>query len=130
GRTGLPDAANYATHNVASEDEDLNSVVNFYRALLKLHHTDPALVEGNYLALNEDDPNVLAYVRQYKDRAVLVALNMSGAQQKASFDLSGQGFGATAKAKALLTSNADVGQSNLKEVTLQPFGVLIAEIAK
>src|SRR5205823_14034912 len=128
GRTGLPDAANYATHNVASEDEDLNSVVNFYRALLKLHHTDPALVEGNYLALNEDDQNILAYVRQYKDRAVLVALNMSGAQQKASFDLSGQGFGATAK--ALLTSHADVEQSNLKEVTLQPFGVFIAEIAK
>src|SRR5205823_13234702 len=88
GKPWLPIAANYTTHNVASEEKDRNSVLNFYRAVLKLHHTDPALVEGNYVALNESDPNVVAYVRQYKDRAVLVALNMSGAAQKASFDLS------------------------------------------
>ncbi|MFZ3263270.1 MAG: hypothetical protein WA172_04680 [Terriglobales bacterium] len=37
-----------------------------------------ALIEGAYSALNEEDVNVMSYLRSYQGKAVLVALNMSG----------------------------------------------------
>ena len=49
----------------------------FYKNLLALRHRISALLDGDYVPLNENDPNVLSYLRRYKDEAVLVVLNMS-----------------------------------------------------
>ena len=124
----LPVPASAATHNVASELKDQNSVLQFYRRLLKLRHENHALLDGEYIALNESDENVLSYLRRYKDKAVLVVLNMSGAPQKASIDLSTQGF-ANAKPNVLLTTLGDAG-GMLGDLTLEPFAVYIAEVSK
>jgi len=62
----------YKTHNVAAEMKDPNSVLSFYRQLLTLRHKEPALLDGDYTSINEDDPNVLGYLRRYKDEAFLV----------------------------------------------------------
>jgi hypothetical protein len=94
---------------------------------LKLRHENSALLEGEYVALNPDDPNVLSYLRKYKDEAVLVVLNMSAEPQKATFDLSAQGF-ATPQPRTLLTTMK--GEVNsLSQITLEPFAVYIAEIS-
>ena len=65
---------------------DPNSVLSFYKTLLTLRHTNKALLDGDYVALNENDPNVYTYLRRYKDQAVLVVLNMSDSPQKVSLD--------------------------------------------
>src|SRR5258708_13303991 len=88
----LPVPATYETHNVVSEQKDGNSVLSFYRQLLALRHKEPALLEGDYVALNESDPNVLSYVRRYKDEAILVMLNMSRTDQQLRLELSSLGF--------------------------------------
>src|SRR6267154_3536939 len=89
----LPVPPSYQTHNVANESQDPNSVLSLYRKVLALRHTNQALLEGSYAALNEDDPNLMSYLRSYKGKAVLVVLNMSATAQKTKFDLSAQGFG-------------------------------------
>ena len=129
GKPWLPVAANYQTHNVSSEEQDPNSILNFYRAAIRLRHRDPALREGVYVPLNPQDPNVMAYMRQYRGRAVLVALNMSPETQTVSFDLSKQGYGSRAKLRGLLVSNASKEQK-LSSVSLQAYGVLIGEVEK
>jgi alpha-glucosidase len=73
----LPVPDSYRTHNVATESKDPDSILNFYKRLLVLRHQDQALLEGDYVALDQDDPNILAYLRKYKNEAVLVVLNMS-----------------------------------------------------
>jgi glycosidase len=92
--------------------------------VLALRHTNTALLEGNYIALNEDDPNVLAYLRSYKGKGVLIALNMSNAPQKAKFNLADRGFANNFKS-LLATSGAEAQGS---EVTLPAFAVFIAEV--
>jgi len=127
----LPVPSSYETHNVASESQDPNSVLSLYRKVLALRHTSRALLEGGYTALNEDDPNVMSYLRSYKGKAVLVALNMSATPQKAKFDLSHQGFGsvnAPASLKLLIASPAASAQGN--QVSLEPFGLIIAEVSQ
>jgi alpha-glucosidase len=125
----LPIPVSYRTHNVASEQKDQYSILVFYQNLLKLRHTNRALLDGDYVELNEDDPNVLSYLRRYKDQAVLVVINMSPQQQEASFDLAAQGFSAT-QAKTLLTTMSSIkGQTDLSDMTLAPFSVYIGEVS-
>jgi alpha-glucosidase len=123
----LPVPPSYKTHNVAVESKDANSVLSMYKKVLALRHTNEALMEGNYIALNEDDANVMSYLRSYKGKAVLVALNMSGSAQKASFNLAGKGF-PSASLKSLVATS----QSSAKgmDVSLEPYGVFIAEVVK
>ena len=120
----LPVPDSYKTHNVATESKDPGSVLEFYRKVLTLRHGNTVLLEGTYTALNQDDPNVLSYLRSYKGNSVLIALNMSGSLQKATFALGAQGTSANLKS-LLATAGADRKGS---EVTLPPFGVFIAEV--
>jgi alpha-glucosidase len=130
GKPWLPVPPTYRTHNVAAERADPNSILNFYRHVLALRRNNPAVREGKYVALNESDPNVLSYLRQYKDQAVLVVLNMSAAPQKVSFDLSGQGF-SSAKLKPLVSTTARPSSSVTEaQAELDGFGVLIAQVEK
>ena len=122
----LPVPASYATHNVETELKDPGSILNFYKRIRALRHTNPALIEGAYIPLNQDDPNVLSYLRTYKGKAVLVALNMSNSGQKVTFDLAEQGFSA-AKLKPLAASQAEAVDSGL---SLQPFGAFVGEVVK
>ncbi len=123
----LPVPPSYKTHNVATESKDPNSVLEFYRKVLALRHTNSALLEGNYSALNQDDANVLSYLRSYKGKSVLVALNMSNSSQKASFKLGDVGPASAVLNRLLATPGTD---SKGSEVTLPAFGVFIAEFTQ
>ncbi len=122
----LPVPPSYTTHNVESESKDPDSVLSVYKKVLALRHTNAALREGSYTALNEDDPNVLSYLRSYKGKAVLVALNMSDTPRTVKFDLGKQGF-ATFTLAALVGS-AEMGKNGT--VALAPFGAVVAEVNK
>ncbi|MGA3093179.1 MAG: alpha-glucosidase [Terriglobales bacterium] len=124
----LPVPPSYKTHNVASEDKDPDSILNFYRHLLALRHTEPALLDGEYIALNESDPNVISYLRRYKNEAVLVVLNMSSTAQTVKFDLAAQGF-AKAKSETLLTT-LKPAPSGTEHILLPPFGVYLTKLTK
>ena len=119
----------YKTHNVAAEMKDENSILSFYRQLLALRHKEPALLDGDYISINEDDPHALAYLRRYKDEAILVVLNMSAADQKVRFDLSSLGF-ASPKLSVLLTSFHKPLTGMSDALPMEPYSVFIAKITK
>jgi len=123
----LPVPGSYKTHNVATESKDPNSVLSMYKKVLALRHTNEALREGSYVPLNESDANVMSYLRSFKGKAVLVALNMSAARQKVVFNLADKGFPSTNLKSLIATPQASAKGG---EVSLEPFGVFIAEIAK
>lgn len=126
----LPVPPSYKTHNVATESKDPASVLSFYKQVLALRHKSEALMEGSYVALNNGDANVLAYLRKYEGKAVLVVLNMSGVAQEANLDLAGQGLSNDQVSDLVTTaSKSQKTQAPLK-VTLDPFGVYMAEVTK
>src|SRR5882672_10184363 len=125
----LPVPPSAKTHNVASEMKDQNSVLSFYRQLLAMRHKEAVLLEGDYLALNEKDSNVLSYVRRYKDEAILVVLNMSATEQKVGLDLSPLGFAAP-KLSVLLTSFHKPLPGMAAELPMEPYSAFIAKITK
>jgi alpha-glucosidase len=121
----LPVPPTAKAHNVADESRDPESVLAFYKDVLKVRHTNKALLNGSYVPLNENDQNVLSYLRSYGDQAVVVALNMSGAEQKVNFDLSQRGF---STAKSLVATGKSSVQGDV--VTLEPYGVFIGQLSK
>ena len=121
----LPVPPSSKTHNVADELKDTDSILSFYRSVLNLRHTNKALLDGSYVPLNENDKNVLTYLRVYKDETVLVALNMTGVVRTANVQLNKNGFKSATKL-------AGTGKSAAKGdvVELEPFGVFIGDLSK
>jgi alpha-glucosidase len=124
----LPVPPSYKTHNVESELKDPNSILNFYRKLLSLRHTEAALLDGDYLPLNEDDSNVISYLRRTKDETILVAINMSAKTCKASIALALLGFPHPKAIPLLTDQSSPASGGSLKEIVLDPFSVYIARI--
>src|SRR2546422_1757285 len=117
----LPVPPSYKTHNVATELKDPNSVLQFYQRVLALRHQNRVLLAGEYIALDENNPNVLSYLRRYKNDAVLVVLNMSGTEQQVSFDLKPQGFSSQKATTLLTTDSQQAKEINPSQLPLQPF---------
>jgi len=126
----LPVPASFKTHNVEAELKDPDSILQFYRHVLTLRREDPGLREGEYIPLNEDQPSVVSYLRRYKNQAVLVVLNMSGTNQKVSFDLAKQGFSGSKATTLLTTLSSHPQEVQLSDVSLEPFAVYIAKVVK
>ncbi len=130
GTPWLPVPPSYKTHNVASEQQDPNSILQFYRHLLALRHQNRALLDGDYVPLNENDPEVLSYLRRYKDQSVLVVLNMSSQSRTIDLDLASKGINSK-KAQTLLTTMGNEGKErSLSQMSLEPFSVYIGELSK
>jgi alpha-glucosidase len=120
----------YRSYNVADELKNPNSILNWYKKLLALRRNDIDLVEGSYIALNEKDPNVLAYLRKSNDDAVIVVINMSTTAQKVSFDLSAQGLSANSVKTLLTTQSSLRSNSSLAQLTLEPFAAYVGKLKR
>ena len=69
GRPWLPLNDEYPNLNVETETEDENSVLNYYKNLIKLRKQYPALIEGDYEELLSYSPGIYAYARTTKDKS-------------------------------------------------------------
>ena len=119
----VPSTAN--THNVAEQSKDPDSILSFYKQLLKLRKTNKELLDGTYLPINQNDANVLSYLRVYQDQAVIVSLNMSGTAQNVNYQLSKNGF---KSAKSLVATRGASSKGDV--VTLEPYGVFIGQLER
>ena len=127
GHPWLPIPPSYKTHNVAVEEKDPNSILEFYTRLLALRSHSPALLDGDFDSINPDDPNVLAYLRRTTSQVVLVVLNMSASSQNFRFAPRGLAY---RSAHLLLGATSLSSTPDLSGFLLPPFGAYIFEIEK
>ena len=127
----LPVTPTYRTHNVTDEDKDPDSILNFYRRVLALRHQHPALLDGDYTGLNEEDPNVLAYLRRAQGKNLIVVLNMSAKPQSIHLNVAQQNIASSSPLKPLITTGHGVNTQTMSgPLNLEPFGVFIAEVSQ
>ena len=131
-KTWLPVPPSATKYNVTRERQDADSILNFYKRVIALRRSVSALREGDYVAVNRDDPNVLGFLRRdaNADTAVLVALNMSAEPQTVNFKLKGFGIGGTSGRVLLASPQSAASDVSLDHVNLAPFGVLFAAIKR
>ncbi|MCS7057095.1 MAG: alpha-amylase family glycosyl hydrolase [Thermoflexales bacterium] len=125
-QTWLPVNPNYAQGvNVADQDGDPNSMLNFYRRLLALRKRTPALMAGDYVPVNEEAQDYLAFLRRDEDsgQICLVVLNMSAQFREARFTLPWP------SARCLFSSHGHEGETaHLSALRLAPFEIFIGEL--
>lgn len=68
---------NYAEINAKDELADAGSVYNYYRQMIHLHETTPALIYGDFKDLDPAHASVFAYTRTLGEVSYLVVLNFS-----------------------------------------------------
>ena len=76
-------ATNYRTANVADEDADPGSLLNFYRAMIALRRTHPSLAHGDYAG--HARAGLLWFSRHAPGETSLVAINDGAVADQAQF---------------------------------------------
>jgi oligo-1,6-glucosidase len=78
---------NYTTINVIAEEQDLNSILNYFKKMVRLRKTTPGLIYGKYELLDKDNPSVYCYTRTLNGKKILVLLNFKAQPAKANTGL-------------------------------------------
>lgn len=69
---------NYTEINAEAEECDPDSVLNYYRALIALRNSTPALLRGDWRELLPESAQVVAYARELEGEKYTVLCNLSG----------------------------------------------------
>ena len=72
---------NYKDINAAIEEDDPDSVLNFYRRLLKARKGLPAVIYGSTEFLEMDDPELMVYIRRAEGQELISINNFSGSER-------------------------------------------------
>ncbi len=111
--------SNYKTINVAAQEADANSCLNYFRKMVQLRKSNSALVHGKYEIVDRANPNLYAYTRVQNGKSFLVVLNFknTAATLNTKLDLSkGQ----------LRISNYATPNNDLKQ--LRPYEAVVYEL--
>lgn len=129
-KTWLPVPPNYKTVNVQTESAELGSLLGWYKKLIALRRTNPALRDGKLLMLDRHSNSILAYVRTGPNGTppVIVAMNMSSRAQTLSVRWN-EVAGASGHVRTLAASDPSLRSvSSLRSVTLPPFASWVASL--
>jgi oligo-1,6-glucosidase len=77
---------NYVDINAAAAAADPNSVYHYYRRLIELRHTEPAVVSGDFTMLLPHDERLYAFTRRLGGTELLVIGNFSAEPARAEID--------------------------------------------
>jgi Alpha amylase, catalytic domain len=136
GAKGQPTTASPsdATPNVALEDADPTSLLNWYRSLSGLHHGNPTINSGTTITLNHDDQNVLAWIRKPQAASTIsptlvVICNLSAQPVQLSLKPdAGRLHLRGTFLRTVLRSDTGRGPMHLEAMTLPPYAVYIGEL--
>ena len=123
-------ASDYKMVNVKTESADRNSLLNWYKRLIALRRSNPALRDGGMVMLNKENKDVLAYARTAPQGSspVVVAVNMSARPQTITLDLAGTGIPELTVHTLAASEPSLQSVSTLVSVTLPPFASWVASL--
>ena len=78
---------NHTTLNAESQENDPNSVLNYFRKIVKLRKENDVLIYGKYTLLDQKNTKVYAYTRELNGKKMLVLLNFSKQKAKANLNI-------------------------------------------
>ncbi len=110
----------FKTINAEEQENNPKSVLNYFRRLVQIRKTTPALVYGNYTLLDEENPDIYAYTRELNGNKIVVLLNFTA--NKTNFNLDFK-FG---KHKVILDNYEDCKE--VKSNSLRPYEAIIIEL--
>lgn len=125
GEPWLPVDSSYMHRNVERESCDPDSLLNWYRRLIRLRSDSPALLAGDYRALEGVPRGVFAYVREAgKDK---MAVFLSFTRHTVALSGLGETLADTGWRIVLSSRGGDGERADPSSLELEPYGVVVAE---
>ncbi|MFA5064984.1 MAG: alpha-amylase family glycosyl hydrolase [Dehalococcoidia bacterium] len=81
----------YLVRNVAAHEKDGNSLLHFYRLLIRCRRQHPALLDGDFVPLSVSPKSVLAYLRRNRNETIMVILNFNRNNKRLQFEADSAG---------------------------------------
>lgn len=78
---------NYEVINIKAQEDDPNSILNFYKAMIKIRKEHKTFVYGKYQLILEDHSQVYAYTREDEKEKYLVMCNLTDKEASLSVEL-------------------------------------------
>jgi alpha-glucosidase len=111
--------------NVAAASSDPNSLLAWYRALIRLKKTNVSLAQGENTMLDIGNEKVLSWLRTAPGTpGVVISVNFTAEPQSVDLSFSG----ASGKVKTLLKTPGARNPLTLRSIELEPFGVFIGKL--
>jgi glycosidase len=107
---------------VAEQQNDPKSMLTFYKQMLRVRKSTPALIEGDYAPLRDEAETYLAFLRSSREQRCLVVLNYADQPQTLSFDLE------ASSGKLIFSSASRAGMVDLTHLEIAPFEIVIVEV--
>ncbi len=119
GKPWLKVNPNYKTVNVATEEKDPNSVLNYFRKAVQLRKNNKTLVYGKYELLDKPNEKIYAYTRGEGKDKILVILNFS--KDKVNWTVPGD----LMLAETPLLNNYASYSARASSVELEPYQAIV-----
>ena len=114
---------NYKYINVKEQLEDDDSILNFYKKMIKIKKSSECLIYGKYNLILEDDTNIFAYERILNDEKFLVICNLKSESSNYKYEK------LTLKYENLILSNYNVdAHKDLNNFELKPWEARLYKI--
>jgi alpha-glucosidase len=123
-----------STPNAALQEANPTSLLNWYRQLGTLRHSNAAISSGSAITLNHDDQNILVLVRKPQtvttiSPVVIVICNLSAQPVQLSLKSDVQRLHLRGSfLRTLLRSDNGTGPMDLESMTLPPYAVYIGQL--
>lgn len=115
---------NYKEINVETAEKNPDSILNFYRELIKLRKENLVMIYGEYIPILTEHEKIFSYIRRLEGDSILVILNFS--EQNTLFSLPDS---IKVKNEKLLISNYNVNNGKgLEKLDLKPFEARVYKI--
>ena len=111
---------NYEAINIKAQEEDPDSILNFYKAMIKLRKMHKTFVYGKYQLILEDHPQIYAYTREDDKEKYLILCNLTDKEASLSLEL---------VVESLLLANYEVEDYKTYTV-LRPYEARLYKIIK
>ena len=123
--TWLPIPASSKTINVETEAHDANSQLEWFKKIIALRRTNPALHNGSITMLDATNPDVLSYLRKDGPNTVVVAMNCTSEPRTISLNPEMK----VTSVKTLATTDPSLeATKSLTSITVAPYASWIALI--
>ncbi|GAA0063958.1 MULTISPECIES: glycoside hydrolase family 13 protein [Clostridium] len=114
---------NYVNINVREQENNLDSILNFYKKIIKIKKKNEALVYGKYNLILEYHEQIYAYTRILEHEKFIVIANLTNKKAKYIYNKEKLNY------KELIISNYPVEKhEDITEIVLKPFEARLYKI--
>ncbi|WP_434303039.1 glycoside hydrolase family 13 protein [Clostridium botulinum] len=114
---------NYVNINVREQENNLDSILNFYKKIIKIKKKNEALIYGKYDLILENHGQIYAYTRTLNHEKFIVIVNLTSKEAKYSYNKEKLNY------KGLIISNYPVEKhEDITEIVLKPFEARLYKI--